>query len=335
MAYDTSKLTRLEHLKTLAQRVKEKYATKTELTALQEEVNTLELAGGEPNVLEGVKVNGAALTIANKMVDVLIAESTNNGKIKVNNVDVTIHGLAALAYKANVSESDLASALATKLNAKADSSTVTTLSGQLSTLIGSDTSKSVRTIANEELAAQLIPQDAQDALDTLAEIAAWIQSHPDDAAAMNAAIEALEDLTAGNWGSASTIKGYIDNAISGLSISSYATKVANAVSGNLAALDANGNLTDSGKKPSDFVLAVSGKGLSTNDYTTAEKNKLSGIATGATKVEASNTNGNIKINSTETTVYTLPNTVVHGAIATDTEVNEMIAEVLGTAESSS
>ena len=54
------------------------------------------------------------------------------------------------------------------------------------------------------------------------------------------------------------------------------------------------------------VDKVSGKQLSTNDYTTTEKNKLSGITTGATKVEKSNTNGNIKINGTETTVYTKP-----------------------------
>ena len=56
----------------------------------------------------------------------------------------------------------------------------------------------------------------------------------------------------------------------------------------------------------DKVDKVSGKQLSTNDYTTTEKNKLSGIATGATKVEKSNINGNIKINGTETTVYTKP-----------------------------
>ena len=56
----------------------------------------------------------------------------------------------------------------------------------------------------------------------------------------------------------------------------------------------------------DKVDKVSGKQLSTNDYTTTEKNKLSGIATGATKVEKSNTNGNIKINGTETKVYTKP-----------------------------
>lgn len=53
-----------------------------------------------------------------------------------------------------------------------------------------DAQKSIRTIANEELAAQLIPENAKEALDTLQEIAAWIQNHPDDAAAMNAAIQA-------------------------------------------------------------------------------------------------------------------------------------------------
>lgn len=60
------------------------------------------------------------------------------------------------------------------------------------TLIGADTGKSARTIANEELAAQLIPANAQEALNTLTEIAAWIQEHPEDAAAINAAITALQ-----------------------------------------------------------------------------------------------------------------------------------------------
>lgn len=55
-------------------------------------------------------------------------------------------------------------------------------------LIGTDANKSVRKIANEELAAQLISDNAQESLDTLTEIASWIQNHPDDASAMNAAI---------------------------------------------------------------------------------------------------------------------------------------------------
>ena len=54
------------------------------------------------------------------------------------------------------------------------------------------------------------------------------------------------------------------------------------------------------------VDKVNGKGLSTNDFTDALKTKLDGISTGANKVEASSTNGNIKIDGSETTVYELP-----------------------------
>ena len=54
------------------------------------------------------------------------------------------------------------------------------------------------------------------------------------------------------------------------------------------------------------VDKVSGKGLSTNDFTSALLSKLNGITEGATKVEASSTNGNIKINGTDTKVYTHP-----------------------------
>ena len=62
-------------------------------------------------------------------------------------------------------------------------------------IVGSDTGKTIRTIANEELAAQLIPSGAQESLDTLQEIADWIQSHPDDAAAMNSKIGDLSAIT--------------------------------------------------------------------------------------------------------------------------------------------
>lgn len=70
---------------------------------------------------------------------------------------------------------------------------LTDINSKVTTLIGDDANKSVRTIANEELAAQLIPASAKEALDTLQEIAAWIQNHPDDAAAMNAKITALKN----------------------------------------------------------------------------------------------------------------------------------------------
>ena len=89
--------------------------------------------------------------------------AATNGTLAVNGTDVAVKGLAALAYKAQVSESDLDSALTAVLAAKAAKADV-------DALIGSDAGKSVRTIANEELAAQLIPESAQESLDTLSEM---------------------------------------------------------------------------------------------------------------------------------------------------------------------
>lgn len=75
----------------------------------------------------------------------------------------------------------------TSLTGRADA-----VEGKVSTLVGEDAGKSARAIANEELTKQLIPEGAKESLDTLQEIAAWIQNHPDDASAMNAAIAALK-----------------------------------------------------------------------------------------------------------------------------------------------
>lgn len=87
-------------------------------------------------------------------------------------------------------------------------------------LVGSDAGKSARTIAAEELAAQLVPANAQEAMNSLAEIAAWIQAHPGDAAAMNAAIAALQaKVDTGNQ----TVSAYVAAAIAALNIGDYAT----------------------------------------------------------------------------------------------------------------
>ena len=216
-----SKHTTLEQMKLLAQR------TKSEISKV------------ESKSLVGVKVNGVALAIADKMVDILIASGATNGTLSVAGKDVAVTGLAALAYKAQISEADLDTAL--------------------TTLIGKDAGKSARAIANEELAAQLIPEGAKEALDTLTEIAQWIQNHPDDASAMNAAITKLNGIVAG-------IGGDEDE---------YAT----------------------------VMTAIEGK------ITAALKD----IASGATKVEKSEVNGNIKINGQETVVYTHPAVEAVGA----------------------
>lgn len=216
MAYDVSKLATLSHLKALAEKVKAGFATQEDFDKLSEQVAGIVETGGEANVLEGVKVNGTALSIAEKMVDILIKTGSANGTISVNGADVAIKGLAALAYKAKVSESDLDTALAAVLNGKASASDLTALSTTVTTLVGDDTGKSARTIANEELAKQLIPANAGEALDTLTEIAAWIQEHPDDAAAMNADIAALKALVA-DLPEGKTVAAYVDEQITELS----------------------------------------------------------------------------------------------------------------------
>lgn len=337
MAYDVNKLVKLQGLKDLATQVK------SELSALSTRIDDIVSTGGEPNVITSVKVNGTALAIAEKAVDILIATGTANGALAVNGVDVAIKGLAALAYKAQVSQADLDAALQAVL-------------GNVTTLVGSDAGKSARTIANEELAAQLIPESAKDSLDTLQEIAAWIQEHPDDASAMNAAIEALQAVTAGIGGEEddyATVVAAIEGKISAAQAAIYAAITAGETNGHLdvngtdvtvythpahtpqasglykITVDAEGHvsaaaavekadITGLGIPAQDTTYAPAVAGGANGLLTGADKQKLDGVAEGATKVEGSTTAGNIKINGAETPVV---------QIATDTEVTEMIGEV--------
>lgn len=56
----------------------------------------------------------------------------------------------------------------------------------------------------------------------------------------------------------------------------------------------------------------------------SDKTKLDGVTTGSTKVEASTTNGNIKINGTETIVYTHPSgTNPHGTTKSDVDLGNV------------
>ncbi len=224
----------------------------------------------------------------------------------------SIDGLGALASKDEVAETDLAAALAQKLNGKADQTALEaeiarataaegqnatdidalegrmdTAEGKITTLVGADTGKSVRAIANEELAAQLIPEDAQDSLDTLAEIAAWIQSHPDDASAMNAAIAALQAILDGigdtESGEKATVVAYVTDAIAALNIGDYAKASAlTALAGRVTALEgaththANKALLDTyTQTETDLADAVAKKHEHTNktvlDGITSEK----------------------------------------------------------------
>ena len=99
---------------------------------------------------------------------------------------------------------------------------VSTVEGKVSTLVGSDASKSARTIASEEVAK--IVAGADTAYDTLKEIADWISSHKTDATAMNSAITALENIVdgIGGTGEKATVVEYVTDAIAALKIGDYA-----------------------------------------------------------------------------------------------------------------
>lgn len=149
------------------------------------------------------------------------------------------------------------------------------LSGRVSTLEGSDAGKSVRTIANEELAKQLVAEGAAESLDTLAEIAAWIQSHPGDASAMNQAIVALQNkVDTGD----KTVSVYVTDAINALSIGDYA-KAADltALAGRVKAVEDDYLKAADKTELSNAISGVSGRVKTIEDdyLKAADKTELS------------------------------------------------------------
>lgn len=80
------------------------YAEATETTAGlmsaadKKTLSGLISTGGEANVLESVQINGAALTITDKAVNITFATGTDNGTIKVNGTDIPVAGLKSGAY---------------------------------------------------------------------------------------------------------------------------------------------------------------------------------------------------------------------------------------------
>lgn len=133
----TNKITTLDQLKLLATRVKtEDAALGARIDTVVSTVEGIVATGGEANVLNGVKVNGTALAITDKMVDLLIAAGEENGTISVGGATVAITGLQALAYKAKISEADLEEALLASIAAKATNADLQALTTRVTTAEG-------------------------------------------------------------------------------------------------------------------------------------------------------------------------------------------------------
>lgn len=154
-------------------------------------------------------------------------------------------------------------------------------------------------------------------IDTFKELVDYVAKHGPEAATMTANIAAnTEDIT-----NVKKLIGSLPDGIKSTTVIDYVAEAIAAIGiGDYAKVDAMNKALE-GK-----VDKADGQRLMTD----AEAAKLLGIATGATKTEASTKNGYMKVNGSEVKVYELPSDVIKGAIATDAEVEEMLAEVIPT-----
>lgn len=99
-------------------------------------------------------------------------------------------------------------------------------------------------------------------------------------------------------------------------ISGKADKVASATSGNLAGLDSNGNLTDSGSKPADFATAAQGAkadtayqkpsgGIPDTDLSSGVQTSLGKADSAVQSVAEGSTNGTVAVDGTDVSVHGL------------------------------
>lgn len=179
---NSTKLTTLAHLRAGLEQTKayvdeKDLALSGRIDEVVADIEGIVATGGEANILEGVKVNGQALAITDKMVDVLIASGEENGTISVNGAAVAITGLAGLAYKSEISEAELSEALKASIAAKATNADLEALT--------------VR-VGNIETAGYQNAQQVQEAIQTA--IAASGHAHFEEVDAVPSADEAQENV---------------------------------------------------------------------------------------------------------------------------------------------
>ena len=229
------------------------------VTGLTTKVNDLVTAGGEPNKLEGIKVNGTLLALTDKIADILIAEGKTNGTISANGVDIPVHGLAALAYKSEVAESDLAAALKAIIDAKAKQADLDTLTGNgegsISKMIDAAINKFATDVTDDNV------------VNSYKELIDWVAKHGPEATKMAGGISenktAIADLktlvgTLPEGATSTTVVAYITEAINALSIGDYAktTEVTAAINTALESYYTKTQVDETFVKKTDIVMAT-------------------------------------------------------------------------------
>ena len=294
--YYNDSTTLASHLTTLA--------AKADLQTLQNTVNAL----GALSKKDKVSIDDLETALANLINGKAEASALTEEIARAKAAEEAAAGAAATAQSA----AEAAQAAADKAQGDVDAVTgrMDTAEGKITKLIGDDADKSVRTIANEELAAQLIGENAQESLDTLAEIAAWIQAHPGDASAMNAAITALQNkVDTGD----KNVSVYVSDAIAALNIGDYAkaaalTELAGRVTtaeGKITELEGSVNgLGALAKKDTvveadlDAALAEKVNAAAEGNHSHANKTVLDGI----TEANVASWNGKAKVYAASETV---------------------------------
>ena len=286
MAYNEEKLARLKHLKQLAQKAK------AESDAVAARVKALEDVGAQANVLETIKVNGVVQDIKDKAVDIKVPGYTVE-KSEKSGYQLMKDGVAVGAA-INIPKDMVVKS----------GSVVTNPTGQpKGTYI------------------KLVLANATN--DTLyVDVGGLIEYVTSGSAAGDMVVIAIDEQT--HKVTASITDGAITKAKLETEVQTALNKAHEHA--NKALLDTydqtNANIKDAVSKKHSHANAAELDKIATGDKAKwdATSTKVDGIAEGATKVEASTTEGNIKINGVETAVVT---------IATDAEVTEMLTEVFG------
>lgn len=245
-----SKLITLEQFGMLASKVKaEDDKLGAKIAEVVADVEGLVATGGEANVLEGVKVNGQALAITDKMVDLLIEAGSENGTINVNGAAVAVTGLQNLAFKAEISEAELSEALKASIAAKATNADlealtvrVTTAEGEITEIKGDieslqnagyQNAEQVQTAIQSAIAASghahFEKVDAVPSVEDAEENVMYLvmnseTGHYDIYALVGGSVELLDDTTVdmSNYSTTEQMNAAIEAAVEALSIADYA-----------------------------------------------------------------------------------------------------------------
>lgn len=148
----------------------------------------------------------------------LLTQTVNNNETDIENKVSALDERLATAEEAVASNSSLVTSAMSKLQEQ--TTTISVMQGDISDLetltdllVGADANKSIRAIAIEVLAEQLLADGLTENFASLQELAAWLADHPEEAAEMNVAIQqntaAIQALSGTVTGHGTVIEGLL------------------------------------------------------------------------------------------------------------------------------